>query len=119
MESFGGHSGWRWAGPGYREHLHVQGERREGRAGVSAERVKAVLEAGGRLSAGELLRCRVRYFSDGVVLGSREFVEGVFASHRDWFGAKRKTGARPLRQTTLGDLYTARDLRQQVITIPV
>lgn len=118
MESLGGRSGWRWAGPRYREHLHVQGERREGRAGVSPAGVKAVLDAGGRLSAGQLLRCRVRYFSDGVVLGSREFVEGVFAAHREHFGPKRKTGARPLRQTTLGDLFTARDLRLEVITVP-
>ena len=46
------------------------------------------------MSRGELLRCRVRYFSDGVVLGSREFVESVFTVHRDQFGVKRKTGAR-------------------------
>jgi REP element-mobilizing transposase RayT len=40
----------------------------------------------GRLSSTALLRCRVRYFSEGAVLGSREFVE----SHKErWM---RSTG---------------------------
>ncbi|MCB1226342.1 MAG: hypothetical protein KDK99_11060, partial [Verrucomicrobiales bacterium] len=30
----------------------------------------------GKMGLGEMLRCRVRYFSDGVVMGSREFVRG-------------------------------------------
>ena len=39
------------------------------------------------------MRLRLRYFSDGLVLGNREFVEGVFQENRDKFGLKRKNGA--------------------------
>jgi hypothetical protein len=59
---------------------------------------------------------RVRYFSDGVVLGSRNYVNGVFAEFRDRFGPRRKTGARPLRGLeALSDLATMRDLQVDVI----
>ncbi|MFT5473802.1 MAG: putative transposase [Candidatus Promineifilaceae bacterium] len=58
-----------------------------------------------------LLRCRVRYFSDGAVMGSRAYVEDVFQRHRQQFGEKRKTGARPMRGGDWGDLMTARRLR--------
>ena len=65
--------------------------------GVSREKVRAAVEGAAELSLGEMLHCRVRYFSDGVVLGSRGFVEEVFAKHREQFGVKRKTGARKMR----------------------
>ncbi|MEJ6561127.1 MAG: hypothetical protein QNL77_08245 [Akkermansiaceae bacterium] len=38
--------------------------------------------------------CRVRYFKDGAVLGSRSFVDGIFALRRKQFGTKRTSGAR-------------------------
>jgi putative transposase len=41
------------------------------------------------------LRCRLRYFTEGVVIGSKGFVDQWFAQHRGWFG-RRKRGARPL-----------------------
>jgi REP element-mobilizing transposase RayT len=103
----------------YREKLYERGERREARAGFAPEQVRQVLEAKGQLGAAELLRCRVRYFSDGVALGSRAFVESVFQAHRAYFGPKRRTGARPIRQDALGGLCTARDLRLDPITVPV
>jgi putative transposase len=62
----------------------------------------------------ELVRLRVRYFSDGLVLGSQEFVEGIFAENRSRFGPKRKTGARRLKGAD-GALYSMRDLRKNSI----
>ncbi|MFQ3577718.1 MAG: transposase [Verrucomicrobiia bacterium] len=104
---------------GYRRLLfgamleRVEGGRIEGES--SAEKARAVLKAGGRLSRAELLRCRVRYFSDGLVLGSREFVEGVFEAHRGRFGEKRKSGGRRIRGDGEGKLYVLRDLRKSPI----
>jgi len=69
----------------------------------------------GKLSRKELLRCRVRYFSDGLVLGSKGFVEGVFAKCRGHFGPERKNGARPLRQDANGSLFTARQLAVRAV----
>ena len=43
------------------------------------------------------MRCKVRYFSDGAVIGGKAFVEEMFAAFRDRFGPKRKDGARPMR----------------------
>jgi hypothetical protein len=35
--------------------------------------------------------------SDGVALGSKDFVNKVFQLHREKLGAKWKAGARPIR----------------------
>jgi hypothetical protein len=56
-------------------------------------------------------------FSDEAVLGSRQFVNGVFAEYRDRFGPRRRTGARSLRGLgALRDLATLRDLRVNAVT---
>ncbi|MCC5841895.1 MAG: hypothetical protein JJT96_17400, partial [Opitutales bacterium] len=66
--------------------------------------------AGGGLSRGQLLRCRIRYFTEGAVIGSRAFVEDWFAGVREKFG-KRQTGARPMQGGDFGGLCALRDLR--------
>jgi hypothetical protein len=43
-----------------------------------------------------LMRCRIRYFTDGAVIGSRSFVDEAFTSARERSGSKRKSGARKL-----------------------
>jgi putative transposase len=53
----------------------------------------------GRVSLGELLRSRVRDFSEGLVLGSQAFVDEVFQANRRFFGEKRKEGARRMRRS--------------------
>lgn len=84
------------------------------RKGVTVDEVRKVLKERGKLSSSELIRLRVRYFSDGLVLGSKEFVESVFKENRDHFGPKRKDGARKLMQTS-SELYSMRQLRVQPI----
>jgi hypothetical protein len=78
---------------------------------VTAAAVAQVIAERGALSLAQALRCRVRYFSDGVALGNRAFVNEVFQRHRGNFGPKRKEGARPLRYAAWGGLCSARDLR--------
>ena len=102
----------------YRERLYVQGQQKgldaEGRPirhGFTPEEVEQVLAAGGRLPMHELLRCRVRYFSDGLALGSRAFLENVFQRYPGYFGPERETGARQMRFGDWGGLCTLRDLR--------
>jgi hypothetical protein len=84
------------------------------RGSIAREAMLKVLADKGRLPTAEYLRCRVRYFCDGAVFGSRDFVESIFRSSRERFGAKRKTGARPLRGMEEGGLFTARALRVNV-----
>lgn len=52
------------------------------------------------------LHCRVRYFTNGAVLGGKGFVEEFFENNRHRFGAKRKTGAHPKRFGEWDDLRT-------------
>ncbi|MEO0413606.1 MAG: transposase, partial [Verrucomicrobiota bacterium] len=93
----------------------------KGRKGMSEEQVEAVIESGGVLSRLDALRCRVRYFSDGMVLGSKAFVNQVFDRERrenGRFGKKRKTGARSMQGADWGGLQVMRDLRCEVILQP-
>ena len=61
-----------------------------------------------------ILRRRVRYFSDGLVLGSDAFVSGVFDLTRHRFPPGRKDGPRPVRRVET-TLRTLRDLRLRVM----
>jgi REP element-mobilizing transposase RayT len=92
-----------------REVKDAQNERVVSR-GVTAESARAVLAEKGKLSPAELVRLRVRYFTDGVVLGSKAFVEGIFDSQREQFGPKRKDGARRMKES-VSPFYTLRHLR--------
>ena len=69
----------------------------------------------GEIAFGKMLRCRVRYFTDGAVIGSRGFVNEAFMSARERFGPKRKDGARKMRGSgtaAAGILWGARDLKK-------
>jgi REP element-mobilizing transposase RayT len=61
-----------------------------------------------------MLRKRVRYFTDGAVIGSKGFVNEAFAGARERFTERRKDGARRLRGSgapAAGTLWSMRDLR--------
>jgi hypothetical protein len=79
--------------------------------GVSGESARAVLAERGKLSPAELVRLRVRYFSDGAILGSKAFVEGIFEAQREQFSPKRKRGARRIQEMAT-PMYSLRQLRQ-------
>ena len=92
------------------------------RKGMKKEAVEAELtqlEQGRDVALGKMLRLRVRYFSDGAVIGSRAFVDGVFQACRDRFGEKRTSGARKLRghaaaAAAAGLLWSVRDLQKGI-----
>ena len=140
MYSFGerevGERSWSQGGAGkeYRRMLIAagmeQGEQRSHsgakqrvviRKGMEREKAIAELERlsgeGARdLKISKVVGCRVRYFSDGAVIGSRAFVDSVFNRSRELFGPKRKDGARKPRGALgemKGDLWSLRDLKSQ------
>jgi len=106
----------------YRKLLFRQGEEREGtdeqgrplRRGFDRETMLKVLAEGGTLPRSEYLKLRIRYLVDGAVLGSRGYVNSVFERHRDRFGPRRTTGARPVRGLSGLALSCLRDLRVRV-----
>ncbi|MFK5920531.1 MAG: transposase [Verrucomicrobiota bacterium] len=116
---------WKKVAQEYRCLLYAKGEEVEAdvtvdgynkaKGGFSREKIKEVLELGGRLPVAEVLRCRVRYFTDGAVLGSQRYVDEFFESKRDQFGARRKDGGRKMRGAQWGDLRVLRDLKADVI----
>lgn len=118
--------GWRRAAKRYRVLLYTAGEERHAvyggrvvRPGIETSEVEKVIESGGRLTIQQVLRCRVRYFTDGVAIGGKAFVERVFIGNRRFFGPKRRDGARKMRFAEWGDLRTARALRLSPVTVPV
>ena len=70
----------------------------------------------GELSLPERLRCRIRYFTDGVILGSQSFVESHFYNLKHKLGYRCRRPA--TRLTALGwadTLWVFRDLRVRPI----
>ncbi len=110
-----GEHGWEVAHARYRELIFGTGAKaRASAAIISPPDLRQVVTAGGKLPLAVVLRCRLRFFTDGAVLGSRAFVEMHLARYR--WGSKRrmKIGPHALPPATdWGDLTTLRGLRRQ------
>ena len=79
---------------------------------IAGEAAEKVWKEQGELSWAVALRDRVGYFARGGVLGSKEFVDRVFAMNRGQFPATRKNGARKMRgNVDWGEMRSLRDLR--------
>ena len=120
---------WREVSPLYRRLMGLALGRKPGLAEVAGEGNRAgqatlntaeILESKDNgtvlkdLGLAKMLHCRVRYFTDGAVIGSKEFVNEAFAWARERFSSKRKDGARAMRgsgSVAKGLLWTARNLR--------
>jgi len=111
---------WKDVGAEYRRRLFVRGgvSGSSGKVALSREQIKRVLKKGGELSVGEVLRLRIRHMTDGVVLGSKGFVDEVWLAHRERFGGKRRSGARSIQGggARLSGLTALRDLRVGAIS---
>jgi putative transposase len=92
---------------------------RKGMKPSAAKAELAALRSDGAtgLGLGQMLHHRIRYFSAGVAIGSRGFINDLFRGTRDRFGPKRKDGARKLRgpaAAAAGQLWTLRDLKSAI-----
>jgi putative transposase len=109
------HASWTRLVADYRVLLFGVGARRTSHtAGLDRAAVLKVIEEKGRVSRAAALRCRVRYFTDGAVLGSREFVQSWLDAHRDRFHPNRKREPRLLAGADWGGLAVPRGLRKAV-----
>ena len=108
---------WATAAAEYRKQLFVTAgsANHSDKAVLDPKAIRAELARGGELSMGQVLRLRVRHLSDGVVLGSKDFVNQMFVRHRDRFSARRTDGARPIRGVPLPGICVMRDLRVNAI----
>jgi putative transposase len=117
---------WKEVSRIYRRAMGLALGRKSGRAEVEKGVVRPQMNTAEMLESKEngtvlpdlwlavMLRCRVRYFTDGAVIGSKGFVNEVFLAARERFTATRKDGARRMRgggAPAAGMLWSARDLR--------
>ena len=110
---------WKLISREYRQLLYLEGVEVRGadgivvRMGVSRDDFyRESAEKRGESATKRLAR-RVRYFTDGAAIGSREFLEQVFKKNRFLFGPKRKSGARRFRGPGWkgAGIFSLRDLR--------
>ena len=107
--------GWDWTQDAYRETLFGKGSApKEYGAKIDDAAMQRVIKAKGRLPLHQMLRCRVRYFSDGAVLGGHAFVQEHLGTYQRLTGKRTRTAPRPVpRVTDWGDLSTLRGLRSK------
>lgn len=108
----------------YRMHIFERGEEvtdHQGnviRLGFSKQHIEEVLKERGRLTLSESMHCRVRYMTDGLVFGDRDFCESMFHKYRDRFSEKRKSGSRTMNKVDFGGCCTVRALQIDAIQPP-
>lgn len=97
----------------YRQVLFGTGREIKERAGrVTQKAFEQVLREGGKLPLATALRCRVRYFTDGAVLGSQAFVNEQLGRYRRRTGAGQRMRCRHVPDIApWGELATLRQLR--------
>ena len=108
--------GWRWSHSSYRETLFGKGAApKAGRSKIDDAAMQKVIKSKGHLPLHEVLRCRVRYFSDGAVLGGHAFVQAHLSKYQNQTGRRKHTEPKPIpRVTDWGELSTLRGLRRGV-----
>jgi hypothetical protein len=100
----------------YRESLFGKGSAPKEHAGaISPEQFEQALKAKTRLPLATVLRCRIRYFTDGAVLGGQAFVAQHLAHYRRKLHRRRHSAPHPLPLSADwgGELTSLRGLRKQ------
>jgi len=108
---------WSIVQEAYRMRLFGAGvKQRAGKATITPAQFAKVMEQKGTLPLSEVLRCRVRYFTDGAVLGSKEFVAKHLAHYQRKTGLRKQIALRALPPLTeWGDMVAMRGLRKNAI----
>jgi hypothetical protein len=99
----------------YRQMLFGQGSApKVGAAQLDPADLQKVVRRKGRLPLAQVLRCRLRHFTDGAVLGSQAFVQEQLGFYRRVTGLRERTRPRDLPNVTeWGGLMTLRGLRKR------
>jgi hypothetical protein len=91
--------------------------RKTTRRGIAKDQVTKQQACDGEIPLARMLQHRIRYFTDGAVIGSRIFVDEAFANSRSRFSPKRNSGARKMRGDASAagtTLWSMRDLRKGI-----
>ena len=86
-------------------------------SGIDRKRALAVIEReDGVLPVGAALRCRVRYFTDGAILGSAEFVRSFTGAWQMERKRQRPPKLNTMKGADWGDLAVIQQLRRRVFS---
>ncbi|MFU8848280.1 MAG: transposase, partial [Opitutales bacterium] len=84
---------------------------------MSREKALKVLEGeNAMLPKAAVLRCRVRYFTDGAILGSAEYVRSFVDEVQKAQGRKRALKANALKGAPWGDMAVLQSMRRKVFS---
>ena len=114
LQSVIGGQSWDDCQANYRQMLFGTGSgpREQGYV-MTPEQLAQVIEAGGKLPLAEVLRCRIRYFTDGAVLGGRAFVAQHLARYQQKTGRRHQQDVHHLPTLTdWGAMTALRALRR-------
>ena len=117
-------AGWRSVGAGYRKLLFGagaeeiggatgDGKRQRSRRGFTQSEIEAVWKAGGKLTLAQVLRCRVAYFTEGLALGGKGFLNSWGEGNGQARGTPKTVGG-----ADLGGLMFAGPLKEDAIRAP-
>ena len=98
----------------HRSYLFGKGAERGGREADRAAMLEVLEKEDGVLPKGAALRCRIRYFTDGAILGSEAFVRGFVKQVKSEKERKRPPKVHPMRGSDWGGLAVIRGLRTRV-----
>ncbi len=107
---------WGVAIAAYRLALFGKGRTSADAGSVNSSKAARIMNEGGSVPREEALRCRVRYFTDGVVLGSTDFVQCYLDRYRAALAARRRPVPRPLAGSDWRGLACLRGLRRKVFS---
>ena len=99
----------------YRELLYAKGA-----DSLDHEAVRKVIAEHGKMDLPVMLRCKVRFFTQGFAVGSKGFVDGLVEAFADHFSDGRKVGGHGIglcREWNGIRLCSARHLQKNPITV--
>lgn len=98
---------WQSAAAEYRVNLMKKGfiPKKDKRGAINKNLLLETLKHNGSLPFSTIMRLRVRYFTEGLALGSQTFVTKIFKRHREQFGKTRKQTSFPVAEIEDSSLH--------------
>jgi hypothetical protein len=96
----------------HRKYLYTKGS--NDRSIPQEDVVRVLQQENALLPRAVVLRCRVRYFTDGAIFGTKDFVEGFLGACQMERGRKRPPKVHALKGADWGDLAVIQGLRSKV-----
>ncbi len=110
--------GGNWADcvAGYRQLIYGKGaiDQSGNQISIDSKTFKETLSNGGSVHKSEALRCRVRYFTDGLILGGQQFIADTVANNKGALGNRGSLSGKKMSGSDWGGMLSYRDLRKDV-----